>query len=144
MDAPGHSQWSSVVCHRWAAPGRRRTLRPRSLICEQDPAVDPLTCSPSCAGYSSPSDSGVLPRCAHGDLAARRYPVTGEDRFTGPVIFPDAEDALMDSWTDAAIDLLDGLAALAGHESGESLVNVDADDPVALGLRLRGNTKGDE
>ncbi len=66
------------------------------------------------------------------------------DRFTGSGIFPDAEDALMDSWTDAAIDVLDGLAALGGHESSESLVDVDADDPVALALRLRRNTKGDE
>ena len=50
----------------------------------------------------------------------------------------------MDSWTDAAIDVLDGLAALGGREPSESLVDVDADDPVALALRLRRNTKGDE
>jgi hypothetical protein len=67
--------------------------------------------------------------------------VTGEDRFTGTVIFPDRVDGLTDSWTDAAVEGLDGLAALAARESGESLVDVD--DPVALVLRLRRNTKGD-
>jgi hypothetical protein len=70
-------------------------------------------------------------------------PVTGEDRFTGTVIFPDSVHGLTDSWTDAAVEFLDGLGALAARESGESLVDVDVDDSVALVLRLHRNTKGD-
>jgi hypothetical protein len=73
----------------------------------------------------------------------RFRPVTGDDRFAGSVVFPDTVDGLMDSWTDAAIDVLDGFAALAGHESGESLVDVNADDHIALALRLRRDTKED-
>lgn len=70
-------------------------------------------------------------------------PVTGEDRFTGTVIFPGSVHGLTDSWSDAAVEFLDGLGAPATRESGESLVDVDADDSVAPVLRLHRNTKGD-
>ncbi len=45
---------------------------------------------------------------------------------------------------DETLNVLDGLTALDGHESSESLVYIDAGGLVALALRLTRNSKRNE
>jgi len=60
----------------------------------------------------------------------RWEPVSGDGRFEGMVMFPDRVEGLMDAWVQAAVDLLDELARLAGHRDASALIDQLNDGPV--------------
>ena len=72
-----------------------------------------------------PEDGGAI-RFDRG----RWEPVSGEGRFEGMVRFPDRVEGLMDAWVQAAVNLLDGLARLAGHRDASALIDQLNDGPV--------------
>ena len=71
-------------------------------------------------------DDGAAIRFDHG----RWEPVSGAQRFEGMVMFPDSVEGLMDAWVQAAVDLLDELARLAGHRDASALTGELNHGPV--------------
>jgi hypothetical protein len=93
---------------------RRRVEQGQATGPTFDLVLDPL-----------PEDGGAI-RFDHGHWE----PVSGAGRFEGMVMFPDAVEALMDAWVQAAVDLLDELARLAGHPDASALTDDLSDGPV--------------
>jgi hypothetical protein len=60
----------------------------------------------------------------------RWEPVSGVERFEGMVMFPDSVEWWMDAWVQAAADLLDELARLAGHRDASALTGELNNGPV--------------
>ena len=72
-----------------------------------------------------PEDGGAI-RFDRG----RWEPVSGLARFEGMVMFPDRVEGLMDAWVQAAVELLDELARLAGYREALALIDQLNEGPV--------------
>ena len=74
---------------------------------------------------SLPEDGGTI-RFDRG----RWESVSGAERFEGMTMFPDSVEGWMDAWVQAAVDLLDELARLAGHRDASALTGELNNGPV--------------